>query len=82
MNYRVMVKADRSSCLERADGTKLRCGKVTGTAGFGPGVALADDAKTGTTPAGTSVAIPANADLSKLSDAQLVTREMLARMKK
>lgn len=54
--FRVLVKADGSSCLERADGTKLRCADGSPT----PGGAT------------TSVVIPGSSEeLAKLSDADL-----------
>lgn len=65
INYRVLVKADGSSCLQRADGSTIRCGKVTGTNGNGVGVALAPGA-TGPVP------VPADGRLSALSNAQLL----------
>ena len=62
--YRVRIKADGSSCLENADGTKIRCGRSTNTNGNGPGMSLA--------PAdGTPVSVPVDGELSKLSDADL-----------
>ena len=68
VSYRVRIKADGTSCLENADGTKIRCGGVSDIAGNGPGVAMAPN---GTTVAGSPVAVPADGQLSKLSDADL-----------
>ena len=84
--YRVRLAADGSSCLERADGTKLRCGKVTGTGGFGPGVALAQG---GQAPTSSPAPVAStDAQLQGLTDAQIValqervTREVAARLAK
>lgn len=81
--YRVRMDAKGQSCLERADGTKLRCGKVTGLGGFGAGVAL----QNGTTTTGEAGPVPSSdAALGKLTDAQLlalqerVVREVAARL--
>lgn len=65
--YRVYIKADGSSCLSYADGTKLRCGKVTGTNGNSVGGALQPEPGSGPQ---TSLPAP-GADLSNLSDAEL-----------
>jgi hypothetical protein len=82
INYRVLVKSNGDSCLERVDGTKLRCGKVTGIGGNGPGVALAP-----ANGSASAVPVPANnAGLVKLTNAQLValqeqvTRELVSRI--
>ena len=79
--YRVRVEASGDSCLEYADGTKIRCGKVTGEGGNGVGVALQPEA-------GSSrpVTVPKNDDLSALSNDDLaalqqqITEELLTRL--
>lgn len=78
--YRVLVKADGSSCLANADGEKIRCidatGKSAGTdATQNAGGTDAGDAATG--PA-AQVGGLSNEDLAKLQDA--VTKEVLKRL--
>lgn len=78
VSYRVLVNANGSSCLERADGSKIRCGKATGPAGS-PGAGGDNSSR--------PVAVPDSVtELDKLSDDELatlqrqLTDELLARL--
>lgn len=76
VSYRVLVNADGSSCLQRADGSAIRCGKATGTSPADP--------TTGTSPGAT---VPGSVtELEGMSDTELadlqrqLTDEILTRL--
>lgn len=77
--YRVLVKADGSSCLTNADGAPIRCIDATGKT-VGADGAPSADAGSGAAPTGVAAQIGtlSNEDLAKLQDA--VTKEVLKRL--
>jgi hypothetical protein len=77
--YRVLVKADKSSCLANADGQKIRCIDAEGRAVVGPG-AVPSSAGNGSPQTGVpgNVGALSNDELAKLQSA--VTAEVLKRL--
>lgn len=77
--YRVLVKADGSSCLANADGAPIRCIDATGKT-VGADGAPATDKEAGSAPTGPAAQVGtlSNEDLAKLQDA--VTKEVLKRL--
>lgn len=69
VSYRALIDEDGGICLYRADGSFIRCGRVTDTDGYGPGVQIAPDTDDPYPIPGGGV--PADSDVTALTDDEL-----------